>query len=336
MGRNRNTAAKAAGTSALDPVGGADGQRFRVRAIELDAGKTNQKLKPETAERKQMNQDSMLPIPRTTLTEMASAYRQSEADIRAAYAQLVTAEQRLRAAFQSESYTFALSRDRCDYTNADSTMDELKKAAWRALINKMGVKQAMSIKRANELEEQLSGKTTGCHSSCDKPKPLPEITEANILAMMEATFNSLPQMIEESVKEVFDWLRPSHWRLEYKTNQKSEWELMEKLILTGTVERGYSHQSPFRINYHRDQNMRALDNVFMMLDGRGIIKTHNGPLSDAIAASNGQGQTDYFEFKCFGNGNLHLKFRRMDLVSKLNAVAGGMRLKDAQHQEQAA
>lgn len=278
----------------------------------------------------------MLPIPRTTLTDMVAAYRQSEDDIRAAYSLLVGAEQRLCTVFQSESYAFNLSTNRPDYGNPDSTMNELKKASWRALINKMGVRQAMSIQRARELEEQLSGKShrySGNGRSA--PEELPEISEMNILAMMEQTFNSLPQMIEESVKEVFDWLRPSHWRLHYKTNQKSEWELKDKLILTFAVEYGYSKH--FSVSYHFAQNLRALDNVFSMLDGKGIIKTHNGPLSDAIAAaSDGTGQTEYFQFKCFHNRNLHLKFRRMDLVEKLNAVAGGMRLKNAQQKQQAA
>jgi DNA repair protein RadD len=33
-------------------------------------------------------------------------------------------------------------------------------------------------------------------------------------------------------------------------------------------------------------------------------------------------ETDYFRFKCFGNGNLHLEFLRLDLVERLNAIGG--------------
>ena|SRR5439155_23407886 len=49
-------------------------------------------------------------------------------------------------------------------------------------------------------------------------------------------------------------------------------------------------------------------------------------LIDAIEAAK-DGETDYFRFKCFRNRNLHLEFKRLDLVAKLNAVAGGMRLR---------
>jgi hypothetical protein len=68
--------------------------------------------------------------------------------------------------------------------------------------------------------------------------------------------------------------------------------------------------------------------VFHALDGNGTIKTHRGPLIDAIeAAKDGTGETDYFRFRCFRNRNLHLEFKRLDLVAKLNTVAGGMRLR---------
>lgn len=266
-----------------------------------------------------------LPIPRTTLTEMALAYRQSEADIRTAYGLLVAAQQRLKDAFQVEHYEFSLeSRERQTYAKPDNTMELLKRTAWRCLVNKMGVRSAMSIKRAGELEQQLSGQSQD---------PLPEITEANILAIIEQTFNTLPQMLEENVREVFDWLRPaSAARLEYKTNQKSQWKLEQKLILGWMVQGAYSTANPFRPNYHKDRNLIALDNVFSMLDGKGMIKTHYGPLYNAITSCGpeGRGATEYFEFRCFQNGNLHLKFLRSDLVDKLNLIAGGMRIADIQ------
>lgn len=271
-----------------------------------------------------------LPIPRTTLTEMVVAYRQAETEIRQAYALLVTAEDRLKTAFQTDSYAFQLDgynqRNSLDYSKPEQTMHDLKHAAWKALVDKMGIRSAMSIQRARELDEQLAGRTDRHGASVE---PLPEITEANILAMMETTLNNIGAMLEEAVREVFDWLRPHRWALEYKTNQKSEWELKEKLILGYCVEGSYSRTTPFRVNYHRQQNITALDNVFAMLDGKGIVKTHYGPLTDAISKSeDGTGETEYFEFKCFRNNNLHLKFKRPDLVAKLNAVAGGMRLKD--------
>lgn len=48
------------------------------------------------------------------------------------------------------------------------------------------------------------------------------------------------------------------------------------------------------------------------------------PLVDAIGTSGikGVGETEYFKFKCYKNGNLHLEFKRSDLVDTLNQIAG--------------
>jgi hypothetical protein len=48
------------------------------------------------------------------------------------------------------------------------------------------------------------------------------------------------------------------------------------------------------------------------------------PLVAAIeAAEDGHGETAYFKFKCHKNRNLHLEFKRLDLVKQLNGLATG-------------
>jgi len=69
----------------------------------------------------------------------------------------------------------------------------------------------------------------------------------------------------------------------------------------------------------------CIDKVFYALDGKGIPPGYNTPLVDAInntPTSVGHGETEYFKFKCYQNNNLHLNFKRMDLVKKLNRIAG--------------
>jgi hypothetical protein len=60
-------------------------------------------------------------------------------------------------------------------------------------------------------------------------------------------------------------------------------------------------------------------------DEKGCIKGHRGPLITAILESgkDGKGETDYFKFRCFKNNNLHIEFKRLDLVKKLNGLATG-------------
>ena len=56
-------------------------------------------------------------IPRTTLTEMVTTYRQASDDTRTAFALLVAAEQRLKSVFKPDSNLFDLSRTDRRYRN---------------------------------------------------------------------------------------------------------------------------------------------------------------------------------------------------------------------------
>lgn len=248
-------------------------------------------------------------IPATTVAQLVGIYRQSEQEIRQAFSLIEGARQRLRTQFGDHHYGFDVevthgsNRRACD--TADELMGKLKKDAWRILVDRMELRRVLSIKRAAELDEQL-----------ESGNGLPEIDETQILAMMEGTLMKTPDYLAEAVKEVFNWLRPHS---SYKTNEK--WKVGRKVVLKWCVTRAYGRVG-FRINYHREQNLTALENVFLMLDGKGTVKTSHAALRDAIdKTTTGSGETDYFKFKCFKNQNLHLEFKRLDLVDKLNLTA---------------
>jgi hypothetical protein len=57
------------------------------------------------------------------------------------------------------------------------------------------------------------------------------------------------------------------------------------------------------------------------------LRRRSGKAAAIEASRTGSGETEYFRFKCCRNHNLHLEFKRLDLVEKLNAIAGGMRLR---------
>lgn len=260
-------------------------------------------------------------IPRQSLTMMAEAWQQAEADIREAYRLLEEASKRLQLVFSTKSYNFDFQIGIHSH-NYDAPEDLIKRArvdAWRAITERMELRRIMSVKACAEMDKQLE------HDE------LPEITAPNLIAMLEGTLAKMGQYMQDAVREVYDYLRPSPecYRFkEYKTNQKSQFELADRVIITGGVDtyRG----GIYSVNHYRQDMIRAIDNVFHTLDGKGQIKTYAGELCDEINKCPkiaGVGLTTYFEFKCFKNGNLHLKFRRPDLVARLNQIAGGMTLK---------
>ena len=138
----------------------------------------------------------------------------------------------------------------------------------------------------------------------------------------------------ESIEEVFDFLRardPGKEKL--KTRQRNYVDSKVVLLCTFTVyDKKYA--SLHLESYHRNR-LIAMDKVFHFLDAnKPFTANYNCPLIDTmeLALSNrqkevnpksyAQGETEYFSFKVYMNGNVHITFRRLDLVARLNAVAG--------------
>ncbi len=260
-------------------------------------------------------------IPRTSLLEMANIYREAIAEMRQAMELLAGASSKLRMTFGEPGrtmYAFQLhmrGSGQAFSASPDEIELDWRQAAWRILVDRLELKRICSVKRAEEIEKQLND-----------PKTLPEITEANMVSMIEGNGREIANFLEEAAVEVFEAFRP--WRdgeinRHYKTNELCE--IGEKVCLEGYVERGYNRQT-FRLSYYseRTQRIRCLDNIMHLLDGKGPVPTHAGPLVDALNSSDNLGrvETEYFVAKCYLKGSLHLKFKRLDLLAKLNAIGG--------------
>ena len=255
---------------------------------------------------------------KASVAELVHTYQQASLRVAAAYTELQEAQDQLRAGFGAPDQ---ISRNFDDIERNDygepgerlpAVLARLKCNAWQALAERIELRRLLSIAAAKELDKQMHN-----------PQALPELTVANVLAWLESTAANADQYLQAAVREVFDWLRPNRSR--YKTN--SEFEIGPRVILSYALERQWNGRG-FNVSYHKRDHIRALDNVFHLLDGRGAIKSYSGELADAIHTSpNGRGATAFFRFTCYRNQNLHLEFVRLDLLAKLNAAAGGMNLK---------
>ena len=245
---------------------------------------------------------------------MAEAYRKAIADMEAGVALLQKASSDLLFAFgqgarRAGPFDY---RDKHRGTNFDLVPKDIelewRKTAWEILVDRMELKRVCSCARAAEIDKQIND-----------PKTLPEITEANMLAMLSGAYQNLGDFLQEAVVEVFERLRP--WQPGgnvWKTNKV--FEVGPRVVLNGYIEMKWG--GGFRCSYYSDrtQVIRCLDNVMHLLDGKGPVPTHAGPLVDALnsPANNGRVETEYFEAKCFKRGTLHLHFKRADLLAELN------------------
>jgi hypothetical protein len=258
-------------------------------------------------------------INKATVENMVLTYQQTAIEIDDAYARLKAAEKKLESVFGDGSFS-TLTREYFDHDRAaEEVRKKIKRSAWRGLLDMLEIRKFLSVRRAKEFDEQL-----------EDPANLPEIELEAIYEMFSTLVSSSTEFAREAVFEVYEFLRP-HARssaARYKTNQKhARVEIGKKVILTGLVE---PYWGGYRVYYSREQDLIALDKVFFMLDGKGIPDGYRSPLVDAIntvGKEGNTGETEYFRFKLYKNSNLHLEFRRMDLIQKLNAVAGGRNLK---------
>lgn len=201
-----------------------------------------------------------------------------------------------------------------DGHRTDDIADVLKameRRAWDVLVDALGIKNVMSVAKRKLFDEQLS------------KGELPPVCEQTIVGVLLGLTDQAKDFAKEAAREVFDLLRPrGHQGGQYATN--SAFRVGRRVILPNRVEQKYAG-SGYHVTYGREQEVTAIDGIFHLLDGKGVMRENKGPLVKAIDAvdKTGRGETDYFRFRCFKNRNLHLEFKRLDLVKQLNGIAAG-------------
>ncbi len=251
---------------------------------------------------------------------MVAAWNESAGEIQAAFALLQQAQERLTATFGQQSRYSGIDvlgdrnrRDHIDLAKPENTIKHVKDCVWHALVGRLELRRIMSTKRAKEMDEQL------------KAGNMPEITEENLNGMLLGMLDQVGQFMDEAIKETVEWLMPCRSR--YVSN--SSFVIGKKVVKEFAVTFGYGGH--WRVYYGREDNIRGLDNVFHLLDGKGSIPSYQGPLRDAIEAtplSENECETAYFRCRMFKNQNLHIEFKRQDLVDLLNQKAGKLWLAD--------
>jgi hypothetical protein len=259
---------------------------------------------------------------RLTVPELVAVHEAESKNIREAFAIIARAEKRLNDAFTLGDRFGGLSvhnryNSAINFEEPDDVLSILQRSIWGLLVKRLGLQQFLSISAAAKLEEQL------------RKGDLPPLTAENVLAMAEGFRQQIPDMLRASVREVFEWLTPQRRYDTYKTN--SPFKVGRKVIMTRMV--SVDSWSGWRVNYGgAEDRLSALENVFTSLDGKGCVtKTHYSALSTAIKAQpkaeTCEGETPYFKFRGFKNGNLHVTFKRLDLLKRFNQIAGGKRLR---------
>lgn len=264
-----------------------------------------------------MTEPSTELVEHRTIEAMVAAWTEAEAEIRRAYEILASADARLTQAFQCSSYHFHLIAQHYYDPSPAAATDVITKAqrvALLRLLDKIGLRTRVSQKRWDAMIQQIQ---TG------PADELPPITVESIAGLLQGSAARMDAYFFELVEEAYQFLRPprrDHGVGALKTNARAEWGLGEKLILNVGARLCGAH---WDVCHYREGHLSGVDHLFHWLDGAKVEGTYLSPLLDAIRKiprTENAGETTYFAFKLFGNGNLHLRMKRPDLVKMFNQV----------------
>jgi hypothetical protein len=176
---------------------------------------------------------------------------------------------------------------------------ELDHKMWHRAFDLTGFKQLMDAEAIAQFEKSL----------CPVP---PEFTEGTI----RATFIDLQiksgEMFRRGVFNVFRYLSDT-----YRTNAAEPFRIGRKVVMTGMVNGSY--RRGLCIDHGRSSDkLNDIDRVFQTLDGK---KFEPRTLESEMNAAFELGEVfenDNYRAKAFKNGNLHVEFKRQDLLDKVN------------------
>lgn len=256
-------------------------------------------------------------ITRATAEDIVVAYNKNVAIAKQAYQDIDDATKALKAVVPH--YSVHLSRENLSPIRKSDRI-KLDKAIWYHLIHILGIERLATDKRMRTMRELI------------EEGQMPEITVGNVFDQLTMLAESTQQMSSEIIHEAYRYLTTSYAKKNFKTNER--YEIGKKVITTGWVSwHEYNKKHPFSVEHRRANRVLALDKAMSLLDGKGVVEGYVSPLADAIGLSpDGAGETEYFKFKCFKKGGrydetMHIAFKRMELIDKMNAMCGDGSLK---------
>lgn len=179
----------------------------------------------------------------------------------------------------------------------DETRRSIDAGCWDYLLDAAGLKTFMDATAIAKFREE-------------NEKAPAEVTMDNLAATFETLSANRVEMFDRGVINLFTKLDHT-----FKTNPS--FRLDKKIIMDGAF-------TQYGWNHHRDcqDQIRDLDRIMHMLDGKQP-KNNAGDAAAIVGSARTRPatvHTDYFEFRIFQNGNLHILFKRPDLVLGINRI----------------
>ncbi|MCC7212534.1 MAG: DUF4942 domain-containing protein [Candidatus Brocadia sp.] len=177
---------------------------------------------------------------------------------------------------------------------------ELDKRLWNHCFDKLGVFTVMNHNNIEKLRREIEDKT-------------PAFTEENIEATVTTMYQNRAKYFVEGIIQTFRELSHDH-----KTNTNDKFKIPDKCVIKYMLEPCWP--KGLRLRYNREDKLGDIERTFCLLD-KEVFEARKTQCE--VNASLLEGQTyenKYFELKGYKNGNIHLRFKRIDLLDLANQM----------------
>jgi len=180
------------------------------------------------------------------------------------------------------------------------TRKEIDRTLWRLAFDKTGFLRLMDATAVDDFERSMD-------------RDPPEFSTETI----RSTFVNLAQqselMFARGLVNVFRLLSKRH-----RTNTDQPFTVGEKAILPGIVQAGF--QRGLHVSHHGSPRLNDIDRVFKVLAGETPQPRALETALNAALLERAPYEDDYYLIRGYGNGNLHIRFKRRDLLDAANRI----------------
>lgn len=177
---------------------------------------------------------------------------------------------------------------------------ELDRRMWSRAFDLTGFKQLMDARAIKEFEDSME-------------RNVPEFTEGTIRSTFLELYQTAGEMFRRGVFNVF-----RHLSDDYRTNQKEQFRIGRKIITYMVTP---AHRGGLEIRHGQSSDrLNDIDRVFKTLDEKPFTPRSLEAEMNVALKQGEVFENEYYRAKGFRNGNMHLEFKRLDLLDKVNEL----------------
>lgn len=202
------------------------------------------------------------------------------------------------------TYAFPLS-DVSPRISFEKAVKEIDSRLWRFSFDYTGLMQIMDAEAKRKFMDEVE-------------RSAPPFTIENIRSTFLQLSQEADTMFSRGLVNVFLKLSKDH-----KTNTNEPFKVNERAILSWMVDPSYS--GGFHVHYREwaSSTLNDIDRVFKVLDGhKHVQRALEQAINDAWKDTkyDAKYEDDYFQIRGYRNGNMHINFKRADLLEKANRI----------------